>query len=212
MITGHPTGEMLRSYATGTATDGIALLVATHLTYCPACRRQVAEIEAMAAAMLDDEGADPVSDSVLAAVLDRLDEPVELPTPRLLNDAPGLPRPLAEAIGSPLSDIRWRKRLPGVAEVVLRDDNDERVSLIRVRPGSGVPAHTHTAVEATLVLQGSLLDGGSQFAVGDVSVATDADDHTPRAGMGEDCICLTVLGGSVRFTGTFGRALNLFAE
>jgi putative transcriptional regulator len=149
--------------------------------------------------------------------MDRLDENVPAPAPDAVapdavGDAPGLPRPLAAALGVPLESVRWRSRLPGVAEAVLSDADDERVSLIRVRPGAGVPAHTHTAVEATLVLQGSLLDGDEAFGIGDVAVATDADDHTPRAGMGEDCICLTVLGGSVRFTGTFGRALNLFAE
>ena len=127
-------------------------------------------------------------------------------------DVPGLPRPLAAAVGQPLGELRWRFRVPGVAEAMLDGDPDERVSLIRVRPGHGVPAHTHTAVEATLVLQGTLHDGAACFAPGDVAVATDADDHQPRAGQGEDCICLTVLGGSVRFTGTLGRALNLFAE
>jgi putative transcriptional regulator len=88
----------------------------------------------------------------------------------------------------------------------------ERVSLLRVRPGAGVPAHTHTGEEATLVLGGTLCDRDRVFGVGDVAVATPQDDHHPAAGQGEDCVCLAVIGGGVRFTGAFARALNLFAE
>jgi putative transcriptional regulator len=67
-------------------------------------------------------------------------------------------------------------------------------------------------MEATLVLQGTLCDGDARYAMGDVALATSDDDHHPRAEGSEDCICLTVLGGGVRFTGPLGRALNLFAE
>jgi putative transcriptional regulator len=45
-----------------------------------------------------------------------------------------------------------------------------------------------------------------------VAIATNADDHQPRAEPGADCICLAVVTGRMRFTGPFGRALNIFAE
>jgi putative transcriptional regulator len=210
MATGHPTGDMLRTYAAGTASEGMALLIATHLTFCPACRRAVSAFEAVSATLF--EAATPESEhgAALAAIMARLDIGPE-PEPDRPVPA-GLPRPLAEALGKGFDEIRWRFRMPGVSEYPIETAGDDRVSLIRVRPGCHVPAHTHTHTEATLVLQGTLCDVDSRFGPGDVAVATSADHHHPMAGEGEDCICLTVLAGSVRFTGTFARALNLFAE
>jgi putative transcriptional regulator len=212
MASAHPTLAMLSAYAAGSASDGVSLLVAAHLTYCAACRARVAGLEAVAAEVLSGAAAADVPPS-LDACLARLDAP-EAPRPRRVAVAPGvLPRPVAEVVGAPFSEIRWRFLMPGVSECVLPvGTRAERVSLLRVRPGAGVPAHTHTGEEATLVLAGALRDGDRTFGVGDVAVATADDDHHPCAGPGRDCVCLAVLGGGVRFTGAFARALNVFAE
>lgn len=210
---GHPTDEMLAAYAAGTASEGMALLVASHMTYCPACRARVGALEAVSAAVFAEAGPAEDDEALLAATLARLDETAAAPAaPPAAADDPVLPRPLAAAVGVPFSQIRWRFRMPGVSELPLELGGDERVSLLRVRPGAGVPAHTHTATEATLVLQGELCDGEARIPRGGVQVATAEHDHHPHAGPGEDCICLTVIDGGLRFTGTFGRALNLFAE
>ena len=214
---GHPTDEMLAAYAAGTASEGIALLIAAHMTYCPACRARVSALEAVSAAMFAEGGADGEGDALLAATLARLDDPEpEGPNdevaPAAAADDPVMPRPLARVVGVPFQDIRWRFRMPGVSELPIDLGGAERVSLLRVRPGAGVPSHTHTATEATLVLKGELCDGPARIGRGSVQVATAEDDHHPHAGPGEDCICLTVIDGGLRFTGPFGRALNLFAE
>ncbi|TVQ56553.1 MAG: anti-sigma factor [Rhodobacteraceae bacterium] len=215
MASAHPTDDMLASYATGAASPGVALLVAAHLTYCARCRARVAAMEAVGGALLATSPADcapPRLESVMAR-LDgaRADRPKAKASGLSIRD-PILPGPIRDAFGAPLSEIRWRFRMPGVSECELPGTGPERVSLLRVRPGAGVPAHTHTGVEATLVLSGALLDRGAVHLPGDVAVATSDDDHHPRAVDGEECVCLTVLGGAVRFTGTFGRALNIFAE
>jgi putative transcriptional regulator len=216
MVTSHPTPAMLAAYAAGSATEGVSLLVAAHLTYCGVCRARVTALEAIGGALLGDapaggQAADGAGLS-LDATLALLDAPAPA-VPRSLATAPSpLPRPVAEAIGAPFEAIRWRFRMPGVSECPIDLGADERVSLLRVRPGAGVPAHTHTAEEATLVLAGSLCDRGRTFRAGDVAVATADDDHHPSAGPGEDCLCLAVLSGGLRFTGPFGRALNVFAE
>jgi putative transcriptional regulator len=210
MATGHPTGDILRAYAAGTASEGMALLVATHLTFCPACRRAVSALEAVTATLFEAALPEDEHGAALAAIMARLDIAAEPKPDRPLPA--DLPRPLAEAVGKGLDEIRWRFRMPGVSEYPIETSGAERVSLIRVRPGTHVPAHTHTDTEATLVLNGTLCDGDRRFGPGDVAVATSADHHHPMAGEGEDCICLTVLDGGVRFTGTLGRALNLFAE
>jgi putative transcriptional regulator len=214
MASAHPTHSMLAAYAAGSASDGVSLLVAAHLTYCPECRARVGALEALAGSVLaaaPETTAPPSIDACLA----RLDAP-EAPRARRAPPAPGgfpMPRPIAAVIGSPFSEIRWRFLMPGVSEHLLPVGAEgERVSLLRVRPGAGVPAHTHTGEEATLVLGGALCDRDRVFGVGDVAVATAEDDHHPTAGRGEDCVCLAVIGGGLRFTGAFARALNIFAE
>jgi putative transcriptional regulator len=233
MVSAHPTSAMLSAYAAGSATDGVSLLVAAHLTYCPACRAAVRELEALSGALFA-AGPEASQGPSLDAVLARIDrgggDPIraEAPAQRggesgfggraagaaimATGSAPVLPRPIAAALGRPFEAIKWRFRMPGVSECPIDCGEGEKVSLLRVRPGAGVPSHTHTAEEATLVLAGALCDRGATYVPGDVSVATADDDHHPRAGLGEDCICLAVLSGGLRFTGAFGRALNIFAE
>ena len=209
MPTAHPLPAMLRDYANGCAPEGAALLVAAHLTYCADCRREVERFEALNAMMLTVEDEQMVNDAALDRVLARLDEPAR-DAPIVVRDAM-LPGPVAQAFGR-FEDIRWRFVMPGVSRCDLPSAGDEEISLLRVRPGVGVPAHTHTGVESTLVLCGALQDRGATYAKGDVAVADSADDHHPRAAAGADCVCLAVMTGSLRFTGPLGRALNIFAE
>lgn len=206
---------MLTAYATGAATGGVSLLVATHLTYCPACRARVAERETVSGALLARSEAAPMAESALDETLARLGASAETASPAPAAKAgtgagADLPRTITAALGG--AELRWRFRMPGVSEIEIPSDEAERVSLIKVRPGASVPAHTHTAEEATLVLHGALHDRGAVYRAGDVAVATAADDHHPAAGPDGDCVCLTVIAGGVRFTGAFGRALNMFAE
>lgn len=208
----HPTEEMLTAYATGVATEGLSLLVAAHATYCAECRAEIARIEAIAAQIMREDESAPVNGSALDAVLARLDEPVAPPPAVETPYDPVLPLPVVEALGAPLNRIRWRFLMPGVSRSEIASRDDEQISLLRVRPGCGVPAHTHTGIEATLVLCGALNDRGRVFGPGDVAIATSDDDHHPRAEPGADCICMAVISGGLRFTGTFSRALNLFAE
>lgn len=213
MALAHPTSEMITAYATGAATDGASLLVATHLTYCAACRARVAEREAMSGALFAKADAAVMATSALDATLARLDAPAETAVEASLGPASAesaLPRTITAFLGG--AELRWRFRMPGVSEIEMPSAGGERISLIKVRPGASVPAHTHTADEATLVLCGSLHDRGAVYRTGDVAIATEDDDHHPKAGPEGDCICLTVMSGGVRFTGAFGRALNMFAE
>jgi len=205
----HPLPAMLRDYASGCASDGASLLVAAHLTYCADCRRKVDRFETLNGMMLRGEDEAALNHAAFDRVMARLDEP-DRDAPIRVRDAM-LPGPVAQAFGR-FEDIRWRFVMPGVSRCDLPSAGDEEITLLRVRPGVGVPAHTHTGVESTLVLCGALQDRGVVYAKGDVAVADSADDHHPRAAAGADCVCLAVMTGSLRFTGPLGRALNIFAE
>lgn len=205
MHNGHLTDDLIVAYATGAATDGVALAAAAHLTYCAECRRKVEAHEAIAGALLAETSA--VAGPDIANVLDRLGDDGESAAPQ---DAGPLPAPVAAAVGMNFDDIPWRFRLPGVYVHEMSNENGDDISLMKVRPGAVIPSHTHEAEELTVVFAGELEDGGVTYKAGDISVADASVDHKPRAGGDTACICLAVLSGGVKFTGPFGRALNLF--
>lgn len=216
MVSAHPTDDVLLEYASGALGDGMSLLVASHLTFCPECRRVVEAEEAIGGALL---AAEPfaVDGPDLAATLRRIGADRANPSPVVTEDDPGspLPRPLRDAVGARFSDIRWRARLPGLAEHVISEDHapdgqEIKVSLLKARPGLKIPEHTHKGDEATLVLCGAMEDGGAIYRKGDVALSDDHHDHQPKILNEGICICLIVLNGGLRFTGPFGRALNLF--
>lgn len=229
-MTGHPTAETLADYASGGASPGAALLVAAHATFCPACRREIATLEAAGAALMAEAPEAPGPS--LEATLGRLDEPISAPG-LMASGASGasgaragtgaeagrrwtggLPRCVAEAAGGAVSELRWRFVAPGVSIAPLAlGGADETVTLLRVWPGVAAPDHTHTGDEMMLVLGGELLDRGVTYGVGDVMTAEAAVEHEPRAGRIDECVCLVVQRGRIRFTGgLFGRALNLLAS
>lgn len=206
MNSGHLTHELIIAYATGAAGEGAALAAAAHLTFCEECRRKVETQEMIAGALL--AGAPEAAPPPCDALLDRLDDdPVEAAP---LAKGP-LPAPVAAAIGIDFDKIPWRFRLPGVYVYEMSSADGEDVSLMKVRPGATIPSHTHEGEELTVVFEGELVDGEATYKAGDISVADASVDHTPRAGGDTACICLAVLSGGVKFTGPFGRALNLFS-
>lgn len=206
MQNGHLTNELIVAYVTGSAPDGVALAAAAHLTYCADCRRTAEAHEAIAGALLAETTSEDAPD--IASVMDRLDEGGASVRPT----KPGpLPAPVAAAVGIDFDAIPWRFRLPGVYVHEMSNSDGDDVSLIKVRPGAAIPSHTHEAEELTVVFQGELEDGDTTYKAGDISVADASVDHKPRAGGDTACICLAVLSGGVKFTGAFGRALNLFA-
>lgn len=212
----HITEAMAVSYAAGFCGAGVELAIAAHLTYCPACRALVAKREALFGALMAAEEAHATPPACLLA---RLDEaPEDAPAPAAAPSGP-LPRVVADRLDAPFEDIPWRFVLPGVSEHVISEDDDETVSLMRVRPGAAIPRHTHQGAEITVIFDGVLEDRRQDgreaetraYLPGDFIFADGGVDHRPSAGGDRPCICLAVLTGGLKFTGLFGRALNLFS-
>ena len=113
---------------------------------------------------------------------------------------------LARHIGA---DTRWRRVLGGLEEIRLRLPGDShRVSLLRLRPGRGLPMHRHVGNEYTVVLQGGYTDSTGNYGVGDFAVGPGAEQHEPIADPGEPCIALIVIEKPIVLTGPLGRWLN----
>ncbi len=206
-----PSDALLAAYASGTASPGMSLLVETHLAMAPAARPRLAEMESVGGVLLEGTTPAPMREDALDATLALLDAaPLE---PEQRSEPDGiLPAPLAAAVGGRgVDDLRWQFRLPGLHEVMLGGFSEgEEVSLLRARPGAGIMKHTHRGEEATLILTGEMTDGDTVLRAGDVSEADGDHDHRPRITGDETCYCLIVMSGGMRFTGPFGRALNLF--
>jgi putative transcriptional regulator len=204
----HPSEERLLDYASGAAPEPVALLVATHLAFCPGCRHAIAELEAVGGALLEELPPEPVNDDSFARLLARLDRPAPA-VPAVSPGDPLLPQPLRDYIGS-LDRVAWRRFGP-IAEVRLLTGFDKLTTrLVRIKPGTAMPRHTHTGNELSLVLQGGISDVTGHYLRGDVLEADSAVEHRPVADRDEECLCLAVTDAPVRLTGWLGRLLNPF--
>ncbi len=208
----HPSEEMLLGYAAGSMNEPLALLVATHLALCPTCRREVSAYEMLGGEEL--EGQPPVSmaSDSLVRVLDLLDEP-EAAAQGIERKEPAegdlrLPQPLRDYVAGSLDGLDWHQR-GGIAEAsLLPDRNSFKTRLMRIRPRTAIPEHSHHGSEYTLVLTGGFSDHTGHFLRGDVAIADPDVQHRPIADAGEDCICLAVMDAPLRFTGPITRLLS----
>jgi len=196
----HPSDEFLLSYAAGACDEAEALMFATHLSLCPACRRTVAKAEAAGGALLEGAEAAPLSQNALQSVMSRLDEP-QAPSQTKQFPTSTVPQPLRSYLGVELDQVRWTNIAGGISFKPLFRRNGKRVQLIRSRAGSGVGVHTHSGEEFTLCLAGGYTDNTGSYARGDFQYATPDNLHQPIADAGEeDCIVLAVSAGSLRFS------------
>lgn len=213
----HLPREALTAYAMGDVPEGLALLTACHLTFCPACRARVEEQEERGGAALV---ATPPLDLAAGAwerVAAALDAPAPSPALSPPRDLEGwaIPRPLAEALqGSPFSPARpsprWRRLFQGVKSLSIprtpaTHAAGHRARLLLFPPGYRLPAHHHRGPEYTLVLAGGFTDEQGHYARGDVSVPPPAARHAPRVDADGPCLALVINDGPVRPTSPWLR-------
>lgn len=211
----HIPEETLLSYAAGDLDDATSLVVAAHLTLCPACRALSDAADDVGGVMLETLTPVAMADDALAHVLARAELPVHGEMPMPMKAAPAhdavFPEPLRNRVGGDLDSVRWRRIGPGVQQFVLPCvDGQSQARLLRIAGGQGVPEHGHTGEEFTLVLSGGFSDGNQTFARGDVEWA-DADVvHRPVADDGDGCVCLAVTSGPLRFFDIIGKIAQRF--
>lgn len=74
----HPDQALLLDYASGALAETSALVIASHLAWCPDCREVICRLERVGGELLDQAPQEPVSMSCFSRVMARLDEePVE---------------------------------------------------------------------------------------------------------------------------------------
>ncbi|SMH57815.1 ChrR family anti-sigma-E factor [Azospirillum agricola] len=218
----HPGDTLLIDYAGGALCEGASLVVATHMAFCPCCRRMVGEMEAVGGALLDDLEPDTVSPDCLDALLARIDRdtsqrpppcrPALQPPPHHPTAVrPTIPEPLRGYLGGGLEGKRWRFLQPGMTVIDLRTGSSAVTRLVRMKGGVAVPQHTHGDIELTVVLEGGFSDELGSFQPGDIAIGDPSIEHRPVADP-EGCLCLSATIGGLRLTGPIGRILNRFMD
>jgi len=230
MVTHTPPEELLFDYAAGTLPEPLALFVASHLTFAPASRRTVREVEAVGGSMLTELEPASMSDDALERMLARLDEATESdsggagavpirggPTPGVAAGRAGEPGGIPDVLKRYIqtddwASLPWVERSPNIREYkLMADRNGYKTRLMRLTGNTAVPEHTHEGSEYTLCLEGGFTDAGKEYWPGDVAVADGEVDHAPVA-VPEGCTCLIVTTAPLRMTGPVGRFLNLFVD
>lgn len=208
-VTHHPGDELLLSYASGAASEAVALLVASHVTFCSQCRATVQRAEAAGGSVLAAVPPATMSDRAYEAVLSRLDEPAR-EIVRSAKLASNVPAPLQAYVGVDYDALPWRHVAGGISHLPIKTRGGAQARLIRAEPGSGVYEHTHKGEEWTLVLTGSFVDVTGRYAAGDVQSTTPEVSHEPTAEAGPVCINLAVTDAPLKFRGVLPNLLAKF--
>lgn len=82
--------------------------------------------------------------------------------------------------------LKWRRGLSGVRYADAGVKNGQFMSLM---PGQSAPAHSHSALEATIVLSGRFTDGHGEYKRGDIVIGAPGVRHKPAAVGDTRCVC-----------------------
>ncbi|AFU98781.1 ChrR family anti-sigma-E factor [Simiduia agarivorans] len=210
MIKHHPDDNLLTEFSAGTLAFGQSIAVSAHLHYCSRCRARVASLNTLGADLLQHGEPEAVSDSLLASVMDQLDQsPTPAPAPKA--PAPAQKPRVLEKILSASGPEKWEFLTPSLHMARLKTGQQEfEVSLHRIKAGGSVAEHDHKGTEITLVLEGSFSDEAGIYNEGDFLLREAGQVHRPLASRDAPCICLSVVAAPVKMTGTFARLLNPF--
>lgn len=213
-VTHRMGAEWIMAQAAGTLSEGEALLVASHLSYVPTARADMATAAAAGGMLLENLAPTPLAEDALNRALARLYEPEEKPAQRAADmqiGSPLLPAPLQHWLGRDIEELKWRFLGPGMRQATLwRGKNKDRLWMLRAKPGTSVPRHGHGGVELTLVLCGSITDPTGTYRRGDVQEMNVADTHELMVGTEEECICLAYTQGQMRFKGIIAKLMKPF--
>ena len=108
--------------------------------------------------------------------------------------------------------INWKSFKDVKIASILPKEKNEKLELIHVMPGAKIPQHTHEGNESFLVLHGSYSDEYGSYKQGTVQVRSDDHNHTPVGDARTGCVGLAYTHGKIKFSGKFGKLLNLVAN
>ena len=212
MIARHPDAVTLMSFAAGTLPEPLAAVVAAHAAMCSQCRRELSDLDALGAALLQQEpkAASPSRSVVnFKAVAAHQDVAATAPA-RHIDRNERLPAPIAAAYDLSMNRIPWKRLGIGIwhHRLPLSHGNQGDLRLLKIGPGRQMPDHGHGGAELTLVVDGAFSDNTGVYKRGDLQDLDDSIEHTPLADQTEGCICLIASELPARFKGRIARLLQ----
>ena len=216
MIRHHLSDALLMGYSAGQLPEAFNLVVASHVSMCDECRARLESFDAVGGALLEAAVDDlPQTESVLSAeslavtmARIRAGGGISREAKPKTHRRSVFPEPLAQYVGGDLDAVSWTPVGGGVRQAILPTDRSASARLLYIPAGAGVPDHGHRGTELTLVLQGAFSDSTDRFGPGDIEIATEADEHSPVAELGVDCICLAATDAPLRFNTLLPRLLQ----
>lgn len=199
MITHHPNEATLASYAAGTLSAGMAIVVATHLTFCPSCLAIAVLAESVGGALLDELPPVSMAPGSLDRVLARTEMPAPRPSPLPVRE-PGLPPPLNRCTFG-----AWRHLTFGMRVRPLMTADRCWAGLVEGAAGRTLPAHAHKGAEFTCVLSGAFSDQIGHYGPGDLVEVDAGIEHQPVTDSTGPCLCIIATEG-IRLHGALGLA------
>ena len=203
--------EILAEFSAGNLPEMKAILVATHLTLCPASRKAVEHFDAIGGSLLASSNGSDLGEGVKDRVLASLEENYgEEPSPTHDEETCELiPAPLRSKLGSSLGDLKWKKLGGKIKYIdIAQPGKNSAARLMNLPAGINMPTHTHEGTEMTVVLSGGFSDAFGRYSRGDVAVRGIHDVHKPKVDAGEDCLCFVVTDAPLRMKGLLGFFLN----
>jgi putative transcriptional regulator len=198
--------RLLDAYAAGSLDAGMRLLVETQAALRPVQDLHLAD--EIGGAALEREAPAAMTKDALARVFAQIDALPLAPPRKRAQFADEIEQMLPSALRGLALDVLatrgWNFGGPGIRILPLPIEHGGAVELIRIEPGFGVPNHTHTAGEYTLVLTGAFSDERGRYGVGDIAFADPSVTHTPRAELGEVCYNLAISEAPLVLTGLMG--------
>jgi putative transcriptional regulator len=202
----HPDDALLLAYAAGNLDAAMALILATHLSFCAQCSANVALGERVGGILLDEIAPAPLAADALTRTLAQLDVPHALKVTPPSND--NTPAPLRAFLGRDLSEVSWRKIGQNLGYVTLLRRGPLAMRLLRGAPGSDVGEHTHRGMEYTLVLRGGFTDSTGSYGPGDFQIASPEVKHNPVADLDGDCVVLAVATDALKFNSLLQKVVG----
>ncbi len=197
----HPDSGWLMDYACGHLVPAFEIVIASHLLGCPTCREDVrvaehfgAELMMNGAGMACGLTADDILTSTLATpALDFWHAGSQVPG---MLDLTGL---VSSYLQISLEALRWKGGAGGISIAKLRDEDNDRLWLLRARPGAVLPRHSHSGSELTLVLQGAYVVSDRLYGAGALEDADEDTQHQPLVTTIGECLCLAATTGPLKF-------------
>ena len=219
-INWHPSSEMLLNHAMGNTNEAESLIISSHITYCSACKAEVAKYENIGGFYLKNHEELKVSKSLWNNLLDKIEDTTQdrektnfldyrIKT-SLENNGVRIPSFLHQYLPNASDTKNWSSTINNVKYYNINfNESDYKGKMLEIPPGKIMPKHSHEGVEATMVFHGGYSDESGNYNKGDLVILEDNEEHTPISSEETGCICLVVYSGSLKFKGLLGSILNL---